>query len=401
MKFTNQKNIDIENLVTIPVHIAKTGKFKGYSDGEFELTSETFSSLIDNFNSEKNPLPVYRGHADVQGSVTGEEPRACGWILSLSKEKTSSNEEGLFALVGFNQEMAEQIKAGEYKFSSIYMRMNETDRVSGDEIGPRLCSLAITNQPFIDGLKEIKLSMINHKEGYIYLSNQMENDISQEERSKTMEKDETEQKEESTTETEQAAKEEEKIVEASMDMMETLRGEFYPDMSPEDFAMFLKDVLSQMKSSDEEVQASETEEKTEEEKTEEEKVVEASEVAASNKGLTLSALTLKLSTLQKENKELQIKLSNFEQKENENLVDSAIKTKRISKDEKEFYLSWMKRDKKHAEESLALRKPQVVLGRIMVDSVKDTANKTANSSNEKSLTEKEKKILSNMGIKID
>ena len=107
-----------EDTALVPMHIARTGTFSGYRDGEFTLTPEMFNQCIANFEAEKNPLPVYKGHADANGSITGEEPPASGWILGMKQDE----EGNLFALVELTQEMQDLIKAGSYKFTSIYMK---------------------------------------------------------------------------------------------------------------------------------------------------------------------------------------------------------------------------------------------------------------------------------------
>lgn len=140
-------------------HIAKVGEFEGYRDGGFSLTRAMFDTMIRNFESESNPIPVYRGHADLVPTSTGEEPKAAGWILGLRRTG-----DDLWATMQLTDSMASEVKGGEFRFTSIYARMNETDRKTGSKIGARLVSLAITNQPFIDGLQELTLSDFGNNE---------------------------------------------------------------------------------------------------------------------------------------------------------------------------------------------------------------------------------------------
>lgn len=135
------------------MHVARVGVFKGYDNGEFELTRRYFDNLIHNFEQESNPVPVYRGHADMMLLPTGEEPTASGWILGLKRKG-----DDLWASVQLTKTLEKQIREGEFRFTSIYVKNNQRHRETGENIGSRLASLAVTNQPFIDGLEEIQLS---------------------------------------------------------------------------------------------------------------------------------------------------------------------------------------------------------------------------------------------------
>ena len=177
------------------IHIAKAGKYLGYQRGDspFELTNEMFSEMISNF---KGDSPVYRGHADVQANLTGEEPKPCGFIKELSVDK-----DGLHAEVDFFEDMQEEVKEGRWKSSSILADLNAVDGESGKEIGAKLQSLAITNQPFIQGLKGIELSENKvSKSTTIYLSSTLEEKTPEQiaenlQRGKTMEPDKEQEKE--------------------------------------------------------------------------------------------------------------------------------------------------------------------------------------------------------------
>lgn len=140
-----------EDSKLVDMHIARTGTFKGYRDGEFTLSRSIFDRMIGNFQKETNPLPVYLGHSDTIPAV--EEPEAKGWILGLERKG-----DNLWAKVELTNELEAKIAKGTFRFTSIYMRSDEVDRVSGKNIGERLVSLAVTNQPFIDGLTRLTLS---------------------------------------------------------------------------------------------------------------------------------------------------------------------------------------------------------------------------------------------------
>lgn len=159
IKFSNvKKNVISDDSKLVPIHIAYTGNFAGYSGGEFELTKDIFDNVIENFNNEGTPIPLFKGHSDVIASMTNQtnEPECYGWILGLETDGKN-----LYALCELTDEMKDLIQKGQFKYSSIYMTGGNVNRESGDDIGYRLNSLAITNMPFLDNLQPIVLSNNN------------------------------------------------------------------------------------------------------------------------------------------------------------------------------------------------------------------------------------------------
>lgn len=153
MKFNIVKDKMIQNKSVVKdICIAMAGDYV-YHGEPLSLNSDIFSQAIKNFNSESQALPVFKGHADVNGNSTGEEVDSFGWILGLTMDEYDN----LWAKVEFNEEMTDSIKDGRFKYCSIYMR-EETDRQTGDEIGNRLVSLAMTNEPYLPNLPAISLS---------------------------------------------------------------------------------------------------------------------------------------------------------------------------------------------------------------------------------------------------
>lgn len=137
----------------IEAHIARCGVFKGYRDGEFQLTRKIFDQIINNFESEENVLPVYFGHSDEHLLEDASEPEAKGWILGLIRRG-----DDLWAKLEMTDEMESKIKAGKFRFTSIRATPEAVHRETGEPIGHRMVSLAITNQPFIDGLEALALN---------------------------------------------------------------------------------------------------------------------------------------------------------------------------------------------------------------------------------------------------
>ncbi len=139
-----------EDAPTSWVQIAKEGSWKGHAAGEFELTNDTFSEMLDNFEKQENPVPVTYEHPRHHGD--GSPIPAAGWIHELEVRG-----EKLYALVEWVEDAASLIKKGAYRFCSIVFGPS-VDRETGDECGVELFELGITNEPFIDGMEPMRLS---------------------------------------------------------------------------------------------------------------------------------------------------------------------------------------------------------------------------------------------------
>ncbi len=391
IQFSGLKEKTISDKSTpIVVHVARTGVFKGYRDGEIELTTDMFDNAIENFNAEKNPLPVYKGHADVAASMIDSpyEPECEGWILGLSRDG-----DDLYAMVEFSEDMQELIKAGKYKFSSIYMKPEELDRETGEDIGYRMVSLAITNQPFLDGLKAISLSNKENSNITTYLQNK-ETKMSKKKAIKFGAAEEA-AKSEDTMDKLQEGKTMEpsgELTEDPMSLLEAAKEEINPEM---DLVDFIKAVLEAYKAPVEEVVASETEEKPEEEKEESEEEVVAAETAEKEEGseedkkedkkdvamsTSIKALSLQLTALKKENAILAKKNSENDSMILSAIVDEAIMKGHLTPVERKAYLELGKTSRKSFDELLTLRgaNPKVVMSRLTKEDSLST-NKFAGS----------------------
>lgn len=356
-----KKRIISEDSKVVPIEIAKVGTYAGYSDGEFSLTEEVFEEVIRNFNREENPLPVYRGHADVVASETGatEEPPAVGWILGLTQEDGK-----LFAAVELTQEIEEQIKAGNYKFTSIYMRGDETDRNTGETIGNRLVSLALTNQPFILGCSEIQLSNYkNSKNIYMTKESLMAKKLSKVKANEIEEALEAEQAVEDMTENKvmqeedtmlkknlsemEEKKEDESVIASELAILEEAKAALAPDMSMEDF---IKSLLAPLMVEDE-VEASEMEEAVEK--------VEASIALSATRRLNLA-----LSAVKKENASLKKELSAAKEIILTNEINEYVKKGVILRSEQEDYVELAKSNRGLFDRMISKKAGNKVLSRV-------------------------------------
>lgn len=139
------------------VHVAYEGQWEGHGSGPFEFTRAVFEQVIANFERQTNSVKLDFDHETV--FTDGPTP-ARGWIhqLELRKRKKSPYGVSLWALVEFGAEATAINRSGGYKFCSGVFEFDAVDRVTGDECGCEMTSLALTDSPFIDGQRPIQLS---------------------------------------------------------------------------------------------------------------------------------------------------------------------------------------------------------------------------------------------------
>lgn len=139
--------------------LAIPGAWRGHPAGPFELTTKEFSEIERNFNATKNrAVAIDHGHASEAAETSGSLPEsgapAQGWIFEIQNRGPA----GLWGLVEWKPDTAEQINKGEFRFFSPAIRFNAKDRVTGQNIGARITSGAITNSPFLDGMVPLAAS---------------------------------------------------------------------------------------------------------------------------------------------------------------------------------------------------------------------------------------------------
>jgi len=124
--------------------ILPLGEWKGHKKGIFKITSDVIKSMMENFTKGGRDRVVDYEHA----TLTGQEAPAAGWI----KELIDGGTKGLLAKVAWNDKAKEYIKKKEYRFLSPVFSMNRKDKKTGEDTGPYLHSVALTNDPFLDGI---------------------------------------------------------------------------------------------------------------------------------------------------------------------------------------------------------------------------------------------------------
>lgn len=140
------------------VHVAYDGKWEGHAEGPFEFDTKTFDQIVANFERQANAVKLDFDHETCFGE--GAAP-ARGWVHKIELRKGKEKDPykvSLWALVEFGKEAVAINRDGGYRFCSGVFEFGAVDRVTGEECGCELTSLALTDSPFIDGQRPIQLS---------------------------------------------------------------------------------------------------------------------------------------------------------------------------------------------------------------------------------------------------
>ena len=162
--------------------VAYEGEWQGHPAGAFGFSRATFEQIIANFCADPRykrrgtaapraaaPEQIESGIFDViqwdfhhaaempapELAVAGAP--AQGWVLELA----IGDYEGkcaLLALTRWLEPARGYIRGGRYKFCSVSVWLNATDPATGKDVGAVLTSIAITNNPFLQGLPALQAS---------------------------------------------------------------------------------------------------------------------------------------------------------------------------------------------------------------------------------------------------
>lgn len=136
------------------IQIAKAGTFT--KDGRrFDLNAKVFDEMVRNFEATSNrTLQIDFEHASEEpaAELGVEGAPAQGWAHALDNRERTTAGTGLWAEVEWLEPARSYIKAKKYKFISPAFRLQVRHRVTGEPIGAMLSSIALTNDPFLDGM---------------------------------------------------------------------------------------------------------------------------------------------------------------------------------------------------------------------------------------------------------
>lgn len=138
--------------------LGMAGEYRGHADGGFELTPQVFAQIIENFH--RNPkyslgqtdvVPIDYHHLSetLPGTVAERGAPAQGWILELQMRAGGQE---LWGLVRWLEPARTQVIERKYQGLSMTIWPNALDPRSGKRIGWILSSVALTNDPFIQGM---------------------------------------------------------------------------------------------------------------------------------------------------------------------------------------------------------------------------------------------------------
>lgn len=163
--------------------VAYTGKWKGYRDGRvFEFSRADLEQMVANFRASPTYKPgaITASAADIEagkydvipwdwrhvsemppGTVPMEEQKARGWAMELevrngTDPKTGAPRAELFAFSRFFEPAASSVAKGEIKWASVTAQPHTTDKVTAVDRGWVLKSIALTNQPFLEGMVSLE-----------------------------------------------------------------------------------------------------------------------------------------------------------------------------------------------------------------------------------------------------
>jgi hypothetical protein len=141
--------------ITGEMNVAVEGEWMGHPSGPFSMDAEKMQQCVRRFEQQANPMLVDYEH----NSVAGGDGRAAGWIQKLYVKQLDDRAE-LWATVEWTATAANMIKGGEYRYCSPVIDFGGKDRATGEHVAIELFNVAITNNPFLDGMHPIALSRV-------------------------------------------------------------------------------------------------------------------------------------------------------------------------------------------------------------------------------------------------
>ena len=138
--------------------IARFGEYRGHPQGAFVFNDETFAEIVANFAATANGrVPVDYEHTSemLPENAAQEGVPAVAWITALNDRGA----DGLWAAFEWvDPQAVEYVRTRRYLYVSPAVQFTAIDRASGAEIGARLTSVALTNHPFLDGMRPLTAS---------------------------------------------------------------------------------------------------------------------------------------------------------------------------------------------------------------------------------------------------
>jgi hypothetical protein len=125
------------------IHIVPTGEWEHWSGYNFQITPETITEIVKNFNDGvRRDIPITAGHD------TMSETPAVGWFTELR----DAGADGLYGTVQWNAEGLRLLTGKMFKYFSAEIDFDLHDQEDDKDYGVVLTGGALTNHPFFKQL---------------------------------------------------------------------------------------------------------------------------------------------------------------------------------------------------------------------------------------------------------
>jgi hypothetical protein len=146
--------------------VAKGGTYKGHSSGDFTFDKGAFDEMVANFRAHPKytagpgksrviPADFHHASEGPAKNVAVAGAPAQGWIYELETRTDASGAATLWAQFEWLEPAAGYIRDGKYDGLSVAVWPDAVDPVSGARIGWYMSSVALTNDPFIQGMAKV------------------------------------------------------------------------------------------------------------------------------------------------------------------------------------------------------------------------------------------------------
>ena len=138
-----------------PVEILRTGSWDYYGEG-MVVTKETLDNMVKNFKTGIRPEPPTQLMVDYNHGSEYKDPelsKAAGWIKDIYVDG-----ESLYMVPEWTDKAKEYIQNKEFRYISPEYTEHYKSKRNGEDVGPTLLAVAITNRPYLEGQEGIALA---------------------------------------------------------------------------------------------------------------------------------------------------------------------------------------------------------------------------------------------------
>lgn len=132
------------------IQVALQGRWLTHQSGPFAIDESVYRQLLANHARNEMERVVDYEHQTLHGVIAP----AAGWIEGLEVREST-----LWALVRWTPDAWAHIAKGEYRYVSPVIYWHAYDARTYEDMGAWLHSVALTNDPYLDGLKPIDMEM--------------------------------------------------------------------------------------------------------------------------------------------------------------------------------------------------------------------------------------------------